>query len=220
MNRVIWLVSALGLGVALVAAGCYVRAEGPGPAYADSAPAPNDATLYPSTPPPDPIPEYQPPAPGYGYGWINGYWDWTGYDWTWDAGYWAPQEGGYLFVGPRFVFLDGRPVFYRSYWQGPGGYRSFGYGYRGSAPGVAFRARASVAPTAWRSEHNDGWRRSPGAANWRGAPARGAPMRAEPARGAPMRAEPARAAPMRAEPARAAPAMRAAPGGGGGRRRH
>jgi hypothetical protein len=215
MNRGLWSASGLSLGVALVMSGCYVRAQGPGPAYPDSGPAPvaADATLYPTTPPPDPIPEYQPPAPGYGYGWINGYWDWTGYDWTWEAGYWAPQEAGYLYVGPRFVFLDGRPVFYRSYWQGPGGYRTFGYGYRGRPPGVGFQARVSVAPATWRAQHNEGWRGSPGAAGWHGAPARGEPMRrAEPARGAPMRS-----APMRAAPMRSAPAMR--PSGGGGHRR-
>jgi len=213
MNRALKLASVLSLGAAMAASGCYVRSDGPPPAYPDSAPA-ADATMYPSSPPPDPIPEYQPPAPGYGYNWINGYWDWTGYDWTWDAGYWASQEAGYLYVGPRFVFLDGRPVFYRSYWQGPGGYRSYGYGYRGRAPGVAFQARVSVAPGVWRGEHNDGWRRTPGAGAWRGAPAGGGPVR---------RAEPVRAEPMRAAPARAAgPApMRGAPvrSGGGGRRR-
>ncbi len=203
MNRSLWSASGLSLGIALVVSGCYVRAGGPPPS--GPPPAGTDATLYPSAPPPDPIPEDQPPPPGYGYNWIGGYWDWTGYDWTWDAGYWAPQEAGYLFIGPRFEFIDGRPVYYRSYWQGPGGYRSFGYGYRGNAPGVAYRGRSSVAPNAWRAQHNEGWRRNPGAAGWHGAPARGEPMRREP-----MRAEPGRGAPMRAEPARAAP-VRAAP---------
>jgi YXWGXW repeat-containing protein len=211
------------VGAALIAAwlgfGCY---QAPPPAYPAQAAAPADATAYPTSPPPDPVPEAQPPPPGYGYAWIGGYWDWTGYDWSWNPGYWAPQDSAYLYIGPRFVFMDGRPVYYRPYWQGPGGRRVFGYGYRGRPPEPGWRARPSVAPGAWRAEpaHNAGWRASPGAGAWRGAPTRGAPMRAAPApmRGAPTRAAPA---PMRAAPApvRAAPApMRAAPARGGGGR--
>jgi hypothetical protein len=187
--------------------------------------AADDGTAYPSEPPPDPIPEYQPPAPAYGYSWIGGYWDWTGFEWTWDAGYWAPADAAYLFIGPRFVFLDGRPVYYRPYWRGPGGVRTFGYGYRGRAPVGAWRARPSVEPRAWRGApaHNEAWRRSPGAAGWHGAPARGgAPMRAEGFRGGPAAGRPAPAMAPRPAPAfHPAPAPHAAPGrGGGGRMRH
>jgi hypothetical protein len=229
--------SAVSFGSALAASGCYVGPQPPPPAYVDpgaGAPvAADDGTVYPATPPPDPIPEYQPAAPGYGYAWVGGYWDWTGFEWSWDAGYWAPADQAYLFVGPRFVFLDGRPVFYRPYWQGPGGYRAYGYGYRGRAPVGAWRARPSVEPRAWRGApaHNEGWRGSPGAAGWHGAPARGgAPMRAnEGWHGAPAAGRPApmaRPAPaMAPRPAPAfhpAPAPHAAParGGGGGRVRH
>ena len=204
----------------------------PPPAYVEPAPAPvaDDGTAYPATPPPDPIPEYQPPAPAYGYSWVGGYWDWTGLEWTWNAGYWAPADQAYLFVGPRFLFVDGRPVYYRPYWQGPGGYRAYGYGYRGRAPVGAWRARPSVAPGAWRAEHNEGWRRTPGAAGFRGAPARGAePMRGgNPGfRGAPPAAARGPAPGFHAAPAPAfhpAPAAHAAPsrggGGGGGRPHH
>src|SRR6185437_9827482 len=155
MNRGLWLLSSLSLGVGLAGSGCYMGPEPPPPVAA------TDDTAYPTTPPPDPIPEYQPPPPAPGYSWIGGYWDWTGYDWTWDAGYWAPADAAYLFIGPRFVFLDGRPVYYRPYWRGPGGVRSFGYGYRGRAPAVGWRARPSVAPGAWRGApaHNEAWRR-------------------------------------------------------------
>ena len=237
MNRGIWLASALWLGSALAASGCYMGPQPPPPAYPPGAQPPppgygdpgaapvaaDDGTAYPTAPPPDPIPEYQPVAPGYGYSWVGGYWDWTGYDWTWDAGYWAPGDAAYLFVGPRFLFIGGRPVYYRAYWQGPGGYRTYGYGYRGRAPAGGWTARPSVAPGAWRAApaHNEGWRASPGAAAWRGAPARGvAPMRANEGfrGGAPAARAPAPAA----RPA--APAYHSAPvhsapsrGGGGGR---
>jgi hypothetical protein len=232
MNRGLWLACSLSLGAALVASGCYMGPTTPPPAYPDQAapapePAGNDAMAYPTEPPPDPIPEYQPPAPAYGYSWVGGYWDWTGLGWGWDAGYWAPSVQAYLFIGPRFLFLDGRPVFYRPYWQGPGGYRAYGYGYRGAAPAGAWRARPSVAPGVWRGQaaHNEGWRRTPGAGAWRGAPARGgeARMGGEPMRGGGnpgfRAAPPAARAPGPAY--HAAPAARAAPsrGGGGGRMR-
>ncbi len=146
--------------------------------------AADEATIYPTMPPPDPIPEIRPPAPAWGYVWIGGYWDWAGVDWTWNGGYWVPQRSGVLYVAPRFVFIDGRPVYYRSYWAGPGGRREYGYGPRG-APPAAWRARPSAAPAAWRAEHNAGWRSSPGATRYRGTVGRG-----EPARGAMRPGEP------------------------------
>ena len=233
MNRGLWLVCSLALGTAAAASGCYVGPQPPPPAYVEPAPAAEpvaaDGTVYPATPPPDPIPEYQPPAPAYGYSWVGGYWDWTGLEWSWNAGYWAPSDQAYLFIGPRFLFVDGRPVYYRPYWQGPGGYRAYGYGYRGRAPVGAWRARPSVAPGAWRAEHNEGWRRTPGAAAFRGAPARGPePMRGgNPGfRGAPPAAR-GPAPGFHAAPAPAfhpAPAAHSAPsrggGGGGGRMHH
>jgi hypothetical protein len=251
MNRGLCLASAgLALGVGLAGSGCYVRPYGPpvvvsAPVYAEPPPPPPaqyappppayepppppppepapvaDATLYPTTPPPDPIPEYQPPAPGYGYAWVNGYWDWSGYDWSWNAGFWAPQRPGYVYFGPRFVFVDGRPVYYRAYWQGPGGYREFGYGYGGRPVPENWRARPQVEPRAWRAQevHNNGWRNNPGAGTWRGAPMRGEPMRREPGRPEGMRGEPGRGEPghpegMRGEPGRGEPGRGAPPAPG------
>ncbi len=142
-------------------------------AQEDSYGAPPDAadapTAYPAMPPPDPIPEYAPPSPGYGYMWVNGYWDWTGYDWTWYSGFWVPRRAGTTFYAPQYAFVNGELVYYRPYWADAYGRREYGYGWRG-APPVAWRARPSVAPTAWRSGHNEGWRRSPGAPTvWRGS---------------------------------------------------
>lgn len=232
-----WIAGGIWLSLAaLVVPGCYVASNQPPPGAPPDAVA-ADATAYPTAPPPDPIPEYPPPSPGYGYSWINGYWDWSGYDWSWQAGYWAPQEAGYAYIGPRFVFVEGRPVYYRPYWRGSGGRVVYGYGPRG-APPVAWRARPSVAPTAWRTEpaHNTAWQSRPGAASWRAAPvSRGAaPMHTEPMRGggggattmrpapAPMRPAPA---PMRAAPAPSfhpapAPAARSAPSFHSGGRPH
>src|SRR5262249_43338965 len=78
----------------------------------EPAPVVVEGTVYPVEPPPDPIPEFRPPAPGYDYAWVNGYWDWTGYDWSWYNGYWVPRAEYGFYVAPRFVFVDGRPVYY------------------------------------------------------------------------------------------------------------
>ena len=145
-----------------------------------------DPTIYPTSPIPDPIPEYQPPAPGYGYYWVGGYWDWTGYDWDWQSGYWAPQRAGYLYFGPRFVWEGDRMVYYRGYWQGPGGYRE--YGYMGGRGPAAWRARPQYEPRVWRGspEHATAWRRAPGApaGGFRGEAAGVPPRRGAPRSGA------------------------------------
>src|SRR5688572_12819176 len=66
--------------------------------------------VYVNHPPPERVVEYQSPPPGPGYLWMEGYWDWTGYDWYWVSGSWAPPRAGYIYVAPRYVFLDGRWV--------------------------------------------------------------------------------------------------------------
>ena len=118
------------------------------------------ATVYPTTFAPEPIPEYRPAAPGYGYTWVDGYWDWSGYDWSWSSGYWVPERVGFLYIAPRYVYVDGRPVYYRGYWQGSNGYREYGYGgYRG-APPAAWRGTPQTQPQVWRTQ--------PAHTQWRG----------------------------------------------------
>lgn len=135
-----------------------------------------DAELYPTAPPPDPIPEDQPVVPGGGYHWVPGYWDWTGYDWEWSAGYWIPERTGYFYVGPRFLWEGEHLVYYRSYWRGPDGHRDFRYGGGRVAP-LAWRAHPRFDPHGWRREpaHSTAWRTAPGApaGGWRGAPPAG-----------------------------------------------
>src|SRR5688500_19284165 len=110
MNRQLWLASLL---VALTASGCVVRAR---PAVGVSATVESGGygTVYANVPPPAPIVEYRPPPPGYGYLWVDGYWDWTGYDWTWNSGFWAPERAGYLYVRPQYVYDNNRWVYRRS----------------------------------------------------------------------------------------------------------
>jgi len=59
-----------------------------------------------------------PPAPGPGYAWIQGYWDWTGADWYWVSGVLeTPARPGFFYVGPRYVVVGGRHVYERGYWH-------------------------------------------------------------------------------------------------------
>ena len=129
--------------------------EAPPPAVVTTAvyveAAPVEASAYPTTPQPDPIPEYRPPLPGYGYYWVTGWWEWNGYDWDWQSGYWMPPRAGWAYYGPRYVWESGNLVYYRGYWMGPGGEREYGYGPRG-APPAQWRARPNYEPRAWRAE--------------------------------------------------------------------
>ncbi len=171
MKRTHWLAgSVLTLAVGALASGCVVRAR-PAPVavsggvYVEG--SSDYATVYPTSFAPEPIPEYRPAPPGYGYIWVDGYWDWTGYDWTWSSGYWVPERVGYAYIGPRYVYVDGRPVYYRGYWQGNNGYREYGYGGWRGAPPAAWRGSPQTAPQVWRSQ--------PAHTTWRGTPTTSAP---------------------------------------------
>ncbi len=65
-------------------------------------------------PPPVPVAAYVPPAPGYGYSWVGGYWYPVGPRWHWRAGYWArPPYARAYWVAPRYY----RGYYYRGYWR-------------------------------------------------------------------------------------------------------
>ncbi len=148
MNRVApWVLVLAGLAWA----GCFPATVGVtvpvGPAYEEPPPPPPppptqalmEAQVYVSNQPPPLQAEYPPPAPGPGYAWISGYWDWTGYEWNWIGGYWTPSRPGYFYVAPRYVVIGGRPVYERGYWHDHQGRRDYQYArpapmYRESPP--------------------------------------------------------------------------------------
>ena len=105
MNRHLWLASGL---VALTLTGCMVRAQPVVGVSATVTPVEYEP-VYPAAPPPAPIAEYRTPPPGYGYVWVDGYWDWTGYDWAWSQGSWAPERVGYR-VRAAAIRLRQRPL--------------------------------------------------------------------------------------------------------------
>jgi len=74
--------------------------------------APPPVVMY--APMPAPIAAYAPPAPGYGYSWVNGYWYPAGPRWAWHGGYWArPPYAHSYWVAPRYHGHH----YYGGYWR-------------------------------------------------------------------------------------------------------
>jgi hypothetical protein len=57
-------------------------------------------------------------APGPGYVWTNGYWDWRGRNWVWVDGRWLrPPRARAVWVGPEWRHEGNRWRFRRGYWR-------------------------------------------------------------------------------------------------------
>lgn len=53
--------------------------------------------------PPPPRVEYYGTAPGAGYFWVGGYWNWTGYRYAWMGGHWQAPRPGFVWAPRRWV---------------------------------------------------------------------------------------------------------------------
>jgi YXWGXW repeat-containing protein len=103
----LWAVGCLLFSVASLQYGCVATV---------SVPAARGVVV--SGPPPAPIVEERPLAPGVGSLWVAGYWHWTGLQYTWIPGHWeARPPPGVVWVAPRYVRTE------RSYFYEPGGWR-------------------------------------------------------------------------------------------------
>ena len=85
---------------------------------------------------PPPLPEYvQPVAPGPGYLWTPGYWDWGGAGYYWVPGTWVmPPTVGLLWTPGWWGFVDGGYRWNPGYWAPQVGFYggiNYGYGYFG-----------------------------------------------------------------------------------------
>src|SRR5262245_52374058 len=57
-------------------------------------------------------------APGPGYVWTDGYWDWRANNWYWVGGRWQrPPRGGAVWVSPTWRNYGGRWRMHRGYWR-------------------------------------------------------------------------------------------------------
>jgi hypothetical protein len=76
---------------------------------------------------PLPPPPYAGPvgvAPGPGYVWINGFYDYSGGSWVWRHGYWAqPPYPNAVWISPFWEHDHDRYRFHRGYWRGGRGER-------------------------------------------------------------------------------------------------
>lgn len=71
--------------------------------------------------------QYGPPAPRYavvgvapgpGYVWTQGYWDWRGHNWAWVEGRWLrPPRAHAVWVAPEWRREGSRYRFHRGYWR-------------------------------------------------------------------------------------------------------
>jgi WXXGXW repeat (2 copies) len=57
-------------------------------------------------------------APGRGFVWTDGYWDWRGSNWYWVGGRWQrPPRVGAVWVSPAWRQYGNRYRFHRGYWH-------------------------------------------------------------------------------------------------------
>jgi hypothetical protein len=101
------LVAALVSAASTSLGGCVATVTGPPP-----------RGVVVSGPPPAPINEERPVAPGPSAVWITGYWHWTGIQYAWIPGHWeASPPAGATWHEPRYVRAGG------AYFYEPGGWR-------------------------------------------------------------------------------------------------
>ena len=97
MKRTFWLVPVLAM---VSAVGCAA-----GGAY------------YVAPPPPAPVVGVVGYAPGPGYVWIDGFWDWRGH-YAWVPGYWGrPPHPRAVWMPGRAFYEHGRYHYKRGYWR-------------------------------------------------------------------------------------------------------
>ena len=70
-----------------------------------------------SQPPPEKAEGTRPAAPGFGYIWVGGYWDYLDGNYIWRDGRWVQGKPDYEYVRARYDY-DGKSwVFHRPHWK-------------------------------------------------------------------------------------------------------
>jgi hypothetical protein len=83
-----------------------------------SADAKNQVTIQVnSAPPPEKTEGDKPAAPGFGYIWVAGYWDYLDGNYIWRDGRWVQGKPDYEYVRARYEY-DGKSwLFHRPHWK-------------------------------------------------------------------------------------------------------
>jgi hypothetical protein len=103
------------LALFLALSGCATLSSGNA---SNSGDAQSQLTVPVNTPPPaDKNDGDKPAAPGFGYIWVAGYWDYLDGNYIWRAGRWVQGKADYEYVRARYEF-DGKAwVFHRPHWK-------------------------------------------------------------------------------------------------------
>jgi hypothetical protein len=71
-----------------------------------------------SPPPPEKVEAARPAAPGFGYIWVAGYWDYLDGNYIWREGRWVQGKPDYEYVRARYDNEAGKGwVFHRPHWK-------------------------------------------------------------------------------------------------------
>jgi hypothetical protein len=73
--------------------------------------------VYVLGPPPPPLTEGPANPGGPGLVWVSGYWHWNGVQYVWIPGHWENPPPGQMWLGPRYVVVDGRYVYHAGRWS-------------------------------------------------------------------------------------------------------
>ncbi|MDB4940888.1 MAG: hypothetical protein JWP97_422 [Labilithrix sp.] len=73
-----------------------------------------------SGPPPAPVREERPPAPGPQAAWVGGYWHWTGMQYAWIPGHWEAPPPGAVWNAPAYTARDGKYFYETGGWNNSG----------------------------------------------------------------------------------------------------
>ena len=71
-----------------------------------------------SGPPPAPVAEDRPLAPGPSAAWVAGYWHWAGMHYAWIPGHWENAPPGQTWAAPQYVSRDGGYLYEPGGWRG------------------------------------------------------------------------------------------------------
>ena len=116
MNKSLLALAIGGLSFAGLGGCYYDEPAPPPPGVTVAAPVPGGEVVA-TAPPPDYV-ETPPPAPGVGFVWIGGFWDWDGGHYVWRDGRWdRPGPGHRDWVRDRWVHGHGGYVHERGHWR-------------------------------------------------------------------------------------------------------
>ena len=102
------------LALLLSMSGCATLSSSSGSQASDSQ---NQLTVQVTQPPPADKIEEKTAAPGFGYIWVAGYWDYLDGNYVWREGRWVAVRPDYEYVRARYEQSGSGWVFHRPHWK-------------------------------------------------------------------------------------------------------